>query len=97
MGDSVIRRVGVQPLLHRPGRQAQNPVPHRHLDGLEIQLPDGARGYERADLRKDFREENFLEPPFWTPPGEGARAASSCRWHNRSLTSTSSRVRRRNR
>jgi hypothetical protein len=73
----MIRDVGVQALLDRPGGESKCPPPRRHLDRLEIDLVADARIYERFDLRDDFRLEVRFEPPFLAASAEAASAESS--------------------
>lgn len=88
--------VGVEPLLDSPSRDAQHPPARGCLDGLEVQPIAGAGTYEGRDLGENFLVEAVVEAPFLADsaaaPGPASRAS-----HNRSLTSTSSRVSRRKR
>jgi len=89
--------IGVESPLDRPRRQREGTPTRCDLEGLEVQIPDGARSYEGFDLGDDFRVEGFFEAPFFDPADPPAPSAASRASHRLSLTSTSSAVSRRRR
>ncbi len=93
----MVRGVGVDALLDGPGRHAHRLAADGRLEGLEVPVVDGARAYERFDLGNDLAFERRFEPPFLTASGEVAWGAASLASHNRSLVSTNSRTKPRNR
>jgi hypothetical protein len=60
----VVAVVGIETLLHRSGRDVQDPTPRRRLDRFEVQRVRGSRPDQRLDLRDDLNLGCF-EAPFF--------------------------------
>jgi hypothetical protein len=73
----VVRGVGIEPLLDRPGRHTHRHAPYGRLEGFEVALVDVNSAYERFDLGRDFRGEDRLEPFFSAPCSVCSSASSS--------------------
>jgi hypothetical protein len=93
----IVRLVGIDPLLDRPGRQLQDPPPQGALQGLDVERFDRVQSAQGRELLDDLRLEGRRAPPFRAAAGVATAAARSWASHSLALTSISSRVRWRKR
>jgi hypothetical protein len=68
----MVRRVGVETLLHGPRRNRKHAAADARLDRLEVHPIDRARSDQGFDLPLDLRLERRFEAPFLAASSEAA-------------------------